>query len=265
MVDCYRCGRLGHFAAQCTHESHKDGGPIRERTGGVKSDASGGKPAEAAYVVLSGIDICGLETNEDPLQINDPWRSFKPIGKSQGATGPCRLNPGPRTMPTRRGNRPGRITPPLRKLNDANASADDIAAAMARKFPGEAVALAHKIIEVTQAMKEEEKQKTLGRLEAYEQSCAAHFSGKKHGGQGPLSPKNAERFKKNDPSTESNPEELNPENASPAGQADSELCNFEQDEKEKENLKPRESERGPVLRRNGFGVWVDTGFRGPGR
>ena len=35
-------------------------------------------------------------------------------------------------------------------------SADDAAAALARKFPGEAIALAHKIIEVTKAMKEEE-------------------------------------------------------------------------------------------------------------
>ena len=83
---------------------------------------------------------------------------------------------------------------------------------------------------------------------------------KLEGGQRPLSPKDAELFKKNYPSTE-----LNPEKASSVVRADSELCNLESDDEEKENLKPRESEGGPRLRRNAIGVWVDTGFRGPGR
>ena len=59
-------------------------------------------------VILAGFEVCGLEIAEDP---------------------------GPRAMPMRRGSRSDRVALPMRKFEDASrTSADDVAAALARKY-----------------------------------------------------------------------------------------------------------------------------------
>ena len=59
-------------------------------------------------------------------------------------------------MPMRR--YPDRVALPTPKFEGASrASADDAAAALVRKYPGAAISLVQKIIEVTKAMDEKEK------------------------------------------------------------------------------------------------------------
>ena len=285
-VDCYRCGRLGHFADHCTYESHKDGGPIRERKGVAKSDASGGKPAEAACVILSTVDICGVETAEDPWQVTDPWRPSGPTAAGKGADRQRRFDL--MSLPETTGRR---RSPEQYELSPPKSERPPPPPPRTPSPPAPPQLLEHAPPPPPLAPRrwpyESPFECKLCRTEGvYGQSCGFHRSNglstqqtdpvkipmlpktnaehigkaegeprKLEGERRPLSLKEMEWFEKNYPSTE-----LDLEEAGSAVRTDLELCNFESDDEEKENFEPRKFEWGPGLRRNAFGVWVDTGF-----
>ena len=188
-------------------------------------DTSGRKPAEAAYVVLSGIDICGVETAEDPWQVTDPWRHPGPTATGKGADRQRRFDPMSMPVATGRRSCPERfeLSPPQSELPPTPPPRTP----SARKPPQ---LLEHAPPPLPRAPGrwpyESPFECKLCRAEGvYGQSCRFHRS------NGPCT-QHTDPVKKY-PSTELDPEE----NGSTV-QTDPELCKLESGDAEKENFEP---------------------------